>query len=186
MKRNYSRRRFMASMASASAALPLVHTAPATVLKKHESHKPRNIIFILSDDHRYDFFGFMHKPKFLQTPAFDRLARQGALDRIGDPDIAAPRAGHCPLDQDQASLAVDADVAGTQVEVRREVALVEELLDLDVVHLRRAVHLAEEEGAVARRVDRRHRAVLELDERDAVVDVAARLQALVDGDRAGR
>ena len=78
MKRNYSRRRFMASMASASAALPLVHTAPATVLKKHESHKPRNIIFILSDDHRYDFFGFMHKPKFLQTPAFDRLARQGA------------------------------------------------------------------------------------------------------------
>jgi N-acetylglucosamine-6-sulfatase len=35
-----------------------------------------NIIFILSDDHRYDAFGFMDKP-WLKTPHFDRLAREG-------------------------------------------------------------------------------------------------------------
>jgi N-acetylglucosamine-6-sulfatase len=42
--------------------------------------KPLNIIFILSDDHRYDFMGFM-KPElapWLQTPNLDRLRREGA------------------------------------------------------------------------------------------------------------
>ena len=40
--------------------------------------KPRNISFILSDDHRWDFFHFMPEaPKFLETPNFDRLAREG-------------------------------------------------------------------------------------------------------------
>jgi len=39
----------------------------------------RNIIFILSDDHRYDFMSFMKgAPPFLQTPNLDRLAKQGA------------------------------------------------------------------------------------------------------------
>lgn len=39
----------------------------------------RNIIFILSDDHRYDFMGFMEQaPAFLETPAMDRMARHGA------------------------------------------------------------------------------------------------------------
>jgi len=27
--------------------------------------KPMNVIFILSDDHRYDFMGFMETPPFL-------------------------------------------------------------------------------------------------------------------------
>ena len=35
-----------------------------------------NIIFILTDDHRFDAFGFMDKP-WLKTPNFDRLAREG-------------------------------------------------------------------------------------------------------------
>jgi N-acetylglucosamine-6-sulfatase len=40
---------------------------------------PRNIVFILSDDHRYDFMGFHpNAPEFLQTPALDRMAAQGA------------------------------------------------------------------------------------------------------------
>ena len=40
---------------------------------------PRNVIFILSDDHRYDFMGFMPEaPDFLETPAMDRMAREGA------------------------------------------------------------------------------------------------------------
>ncbi|GAA4305424.1 sulfatase [Compostibacter hankyongensis] len=37
-----------------------------------------NVIFILSDDHRYDFMGFMHKVPGLKTPNMDRLALEGA------------------------------------------------------------------------------------------------------------
>ena len=36
-----------------------------------------NIIYILSDDHRYDFMGFMNKVPFLKTPNMDRMAREG-------------------------------------------------------------------------------------------------------------
>lgn len=39
--------------------------------------KPRNVVFILSDDHRYDAMGFMGHP-FLETPAMDRMAKGGA------------------------------------------------------------------------------------------------------------
>jgi N-acetylglucosamine-6-sulfatase len=40
---------------------------------------PRNIIFILSDDHRYDFMSFMEQaPDFLETPNLDRMAADGA------------------------------------------------------------------------------------------------------------
>jgi arylsulfatase A-like enzyme len=39
--------------------------------------RPRNVIFILSDDHRHDFMGFMGKVPWLQTPALDRMAASG-------------------------------------------------------------------------------------------------------------
>ncbi|MCU0791288.1 MAG: sulfatase [Opitutaceae bacterium] len=39
--------------------------------------KPRNVVFILSDDHRYDAMSFMGHP-LAQTPHLDRLAREGA------------------------------------------------------------------------------------------------------------
>jgi N-acetylglucosamine-6-sulfatase len=40
---------------------------------------PRNVVFILSDDHRYDFMGFMPgAPEWLQTPGLDRMATRGA------------------------------------------------------------------------------------------------------------
>ena len=39
----------------------------------------RNVIFILSDDHRYDFMGFNpDAPRWLPTPALDRMAAYGA------------------------------------------------------------------------------------------------------------
>jgi N-acetylglucosamine-6-sulfatase len=39
----------------------------------------RNVVFILSDDHRFDFMGFMPgSPAFLETPNLDRMARDGA------------------------------------------------------------------------------------------------------------
>ena len=38
----------------------------------------RNVVFVLSDDHRYDFMGFHPEgPEFLETPAMDRMAREG-------------------------------------------------------------------------------------------------------------
>ena len=40
--------------------------------------KPKNVIFVLSDDHRYDFMSFLGKPKFLKTPNMDRMASKGA------------------------------------------------------------------------------------------------------------
>ena len=39
----------------------------------------RNVVLILSDDHRYDFLGFHPDgPEFLETPNLDRMASQGA------------------------------------------------------------------------------------------------------------
>ena len=47
--------------------------------RAHAQDTPRNIIFVLSDDHRYDFMSFHpHAPEFLQTPQIDRLAAAGA------------------------------------------------------------------------------------------------------------
>ena len=39
----------------------------------------QNVVFILSDDHRYDLMGFMEEaPDWLETPSLDRLAAEGA------------------------------------------------------------------------------------------------------------
>ncbi|MDR2388172.1 MAG: sulfatase [Tannerellaceae bacterium] len=43
-----------------------------------ETPKPLNVVFILSDDHRYDYMGFMDKVPWLETPNMDRMAREGA------------------------------------------------------------------------------------------------------------
>ena len=47
-------------------------------LEKKEGANPRNVIFILSDDHRYDFMGFTGKVPWLETPNMDRMASEGA------------------------------------------------------------------------------------------------------------
>ena len=46
--------------------------------EKIAGSKPRNIIFILSDDHRYDFMGFTGKVPGLKTPNLDIIANEGA------------------------------------------------------------------------------------------------------------
>ncbi len=46
-------------------------------LTKVQGVKPRNIVFILTDDHRYDALGFLHKQTFIHTPNLDKLARGG-------------------------------------------------------------------------------------------------------------
>ncbi len=47
-------------------------------LEKTNTSDQKNIIFILSDDHRYDFMGFLNKVPWLETPNMDRLANEGA------------------------------------------------------------------------------------------------------------
>ena len=54
------------------------HAAGQDQSFRRKNGKPRNIIFVLTDDHRYDAFGFMKAQSFLQTPYMDRLAAEGA------------------------------------------------------------------------------------------------------------
>jgi N-acetylglucosamine-6-sulfatase len=43
---------------------------------------PRNVVLILSDDHRFDFMSFVPgAPPFLRTPNLDRMAKKGAYVR---------------------------------------------------------------------------------------------------------
>jgi N-acetylglucosamine-6-sulfatase len=52
---------------------------PASAGAQSTAPVPRNVVFILSDDHRYDLMSFMKTaPPFLKTPNLDRMARQGA------------------------------------------------------------------------------------------------------------
>ncbi len=48
------------------------------LLAKDKQVKPRNIVFILTDDHRADFMGFTGKVPWLKTPNMDRMAAEGA------------------------------------------------------------------------------------------------------------
>jgi len=53
-------------------------SALAVSAQAQNSTQRRNIIFILSDDHRYDAMGFLHPQPWLRTPHLDSLARDGA------------------------------------------------------------------------------------------------------------
>lgn len=63
-----NRRQALARLAAIPAAARLAGAAPTG----------RNVLFILSDDHRYDALGFLRPQPFLETPNLDRLAREGA------------------------------------------------------------------------------------------------------------
>ncbi|UCE08817.1 MAG: sulfatase-like hydrolase/transferase, partial [bacterium] len=76
-----SRRQFLKTVGMVAACLAFktgCAKKPPALKKMNSSGNPRNIILILSDDHRYDFMGFMGKPSFLETPNMDHLAREGA------------------------------------------------------------------------------------------------------------
>lgn len=46
-------------------------------IQKIKGGKPLNVIFFLTDDHRFDFMGFTGKVPWLQTPNMDKMAREG-------------------------------------------------------------------------------------------------------------
>jgi N-acetylglucosamine-6-sulfatase len=75
-----NRRDFLKSVGCGAAALTFSGAAGRS-LRADPNNKTaqRNIVLVLSDDHRYDFIGFMEEaPTFLETPNMDRMARQGA------------------------------------------------------------------------------------------------------------
>ena len=75
-----SRRDFLKSTGRSMAAGAFLGTAGRSLrVAQSNKTKPPNIVLVLSDDHRYDFMGFMKEaPEFLETPNMDRMARQGA------------------------------------------------------------------------------------------------------------
>lgn len=60
--------------------LPLLGLSQRLELEVNTETEPRNVIFILSDDHRYDFMSFMEPEQvpWLETPNLDRIAAGGA------------------------------------------------------------------------------------------------------------
>ena len=70
-----TRREFISRGAAAAGLL-----AGGLSLGEADEKRP-NILFILTDDQRYDALGFMGKPGFLKTPNMDRIAREGAQFR---------------------------------------------------------------------------------------------------------
>ncbi len=75
-----SRRDFLGTIGAAAAGFAFAAGCSSEQLKagKSKTGKRRNVIFILSDDHRYDFMGFLNKPKYLETPNMDKMALGGA------------------------------------------------------------------------------------------------------------
>jgi N-acetylglucosamine-6-sulfatase len=65
------------AVASLSLSVAMMECFGAEIkLERVPGAKPRNIVFILIDDLRYDAMGFMNHP-FLQTPNIDSLAKSG-------------------------------------------------------------------------------------------------------------
>ena len=57
--------------------LPNILQGQLSTLKQVPEKKPMNVIFFLTDDHRHDFIGFTGKVEWLQTPAMDKMAKEG-------------------------------------------------------------------------------------------------------------
>ncbi len=71
------RKRGVLVLAMAGALCLLLKAGEAGVPSETQD-APRNVVFILSDDHRYDFMGFHpNAPAFLETPHMDRMASGG-------------------------------------------------------------------------------------------------------------
>jgi N-acetylglucosamine-6-sulfatase len=67
---------FICSGPTSLLASPVPQASRSLKLAKLSGVKPRNIVFILADDHRYDAMGFLGHP-FLETPQMDAMARNG-------------------------------------------------------------------------------------------------------------
>lgn len=57
---------------------PAFETRAAGLALPRTGARPRNIVVVLTDDHRHDAMGFLGTQDFVRTPVLDRLAREGA------------------------------------------------------------------------------------------------------------
>lgn len=72
-------RRFKFEILLTQILLLLMGLGLTETIAQGRSGMPTNVIFILSDDHRYDMMGFHENaPEWLETSAMDRMAREGA------------------------------------------------------------------------------------------------------------
>ena len=82
---NAQRRMILGRVIAVLVTLGSVHVVDAQVvpvpttveIAKNNETKPRNVVFILSDDHRYDAMSFMGHP-LAKTPHMDAMAKNGA------------------------------------------------------------------------------------------------------------
>jgi N-acetylglucosamine-6-sulfatase len=65
------------ALAGTALAAEVVPVPTAIVPERLAGAKPRNVVFILSDDHRHDAMSFLGH-QFAQTPVMDAMARNGA------------------------------------------------------------------------------------------------------------
>lgn len=73
------RRDFLRSACRGAAAMAFAGVSSSLWAGQGGKANKRNIVMLLSDDHRYDFMSFMTgSPGFLETPNMDWMARQGA------------------------------------------------------------------------------------------------------------
>ncbi len=78
--------------ARAQPAADIPSAGSRLVAKAIAGATPRNIVLILSDDHRYDVMGFMGHP-FVKTPYMDRLdaaSTIGSASRVRAPIYPGP------------------------------------------------------------------------------------------------
>ena len=73
-----NRRDFLRGSTGAALASPLLNASVPPAQAPVDSGKHRNIVFVLTDDQRYDALGFVKAQPFLETPNMDRLAKEGA------------------------------------------------------------------------------------------------------------
>ncbi|HUE84405.1 MAG TPA: sulfatase [Pyrinomonadaceae bacterium] len=59
------------------AQIPTKAEKTVSRLERLPNRKPRNVLFVLTDDQRYDAFGFLKGQSFLETPTLDAIARNG-------------------------------------------------------------------------------------------------------------
>lgn len=70
--------RFLSDLSTLTRSIPFLLFISLISISLGYAQQPKNVIFILSDDHRYDYMGFHPDgPDFLDTPAMDRMADEG-------------------------------------------------------------------------------------------------------------
>lgn len=77
----FTRFRCVSTLRRIAAMMILFSVAGNGYAQKKPEKEKLNVIFILADDHRFDFMGFTGKVPWLETPNMDRMAKEGVWVR---------------------------------------------------------------------------------------------------------